>query len=207
MADVSIFDAGGKKSETMNVDDRIADSPVNRSLLKQVILAYQNNTKLGTANTKTRSEMSFSGEKPWRQKGTGRARSGTRSSPIWRSGAVAFGPRTFRRRQKTTARMKKAALQQSIGGKIRSGEVMLFKDMGLDSPSTKKISGFLNALGVIGSSILLITDNDIVYRSARNIQRVNVKAGAYVNALDLLSHKYIVADTSGFEQLLERAQK
>lgn len=207
MADVNIFDGTGKKSETMKVDDCIAESPVNGSLLKQVILAYQNNTKLGTASTKTRSEMSFSGEKPWRQKGTGRARSGSRSSPIWRSGAVAFGPRPFRRRLKTTAGMKKTALQQSIGGKVRSGEVMLFKDMGLDKPSTKKVSGFLDALGLTGSSILLLTDDDTVYRSARNIRKVTVKSGAYVNALDLLSNKYIVADTSDFKKLLERAKK
>ena len=84
MVEINVFDASGKKTGTTKVDDSEFVCPVNRSLLKQVILAYQNNTKHGTANTKTRGEVNFSTAKPWKQKGTGRARSGMRSSPVWR---------------------------------------------------------------------------------------------------------------------------
>lgn len=205
MVEVNIFDAHGKKTGTAAIDDASCERPVNMPLVRQVLLAYQNNDKLGTASTKTRSEVKFSGEKPWRQKGTGRARSGSRGSPIWRSGGVAFGPKPFTRRIKTTAKMKRTALLQSITGKIDAEEVLLFTDMDLDKPSTGKIYDFMKTTGVIGAPILVITGNDTVYKSARNIHRVDVKAGTHVNAFDILKHKYIVAEHSEFEQLLKRA--
>ena len=119
---------------------------------------------------------------------------------------MVFGPKPFRKRLKVTSNMKKAALRQSIGGKLHAEEVILFDGISLETPRTKTVYELLKKIGIVGSNILLISNDESIYKSARNIRRVEVKAGAFINALDILMHKYVVADKSEFEQLLQRAK-
>jgi large subunit ribosomal protein L4 len=206
MTDLTVFDASGKKCGTKSVDDADIDCTPNVSLLKQVVVAYQNNQRQWTASTKSRSEVNFSGEKPWRQKGTGRARSGSRASPIWRTGGVAFGPKPRAKRLKISQQMKKTALKHTLAGKVKSEEIILVDNLTIEKPRTKDIFDLLDKIGLIGSRILFLTDNDAVYKSARNIKGVEVKDGKYANAFDLLANKYVVMCQPDFEELLGRAK-
>jgi len=204
--EVAVFDSEGNKTGARSIDDPAFAEPVNTVLVKQVILAYQANTKLGTASTKTRGEVSYSGSKPWRQKGTGRARAGSRSSPLWRGGGVVFGPKPHKRRLKVPQKMKRAAFRQTLAGKMRSGEILVVEGLAMESPKTKKMYALLDKMGVAGRRVLIATRDETVYKSARNIRGVTVKDPALVNALDLLVHSYVVAGDKDFEVLLGRAR-
>lgn len=203
MYEVAVFDKSGKKSSEVKVE---FEGSINLTLMKQVVLSYVTNSKKRTASTKTRHELEYSGQKPWRQKGTGRARAGSRGSPIWRGGGVVFGPHPRDVYRRIPKRMKKAALKQSLAGKMDSSEVFVVNDFSIDAPKTKEIHALLVNMGLIGASILLVTDKDTVLKSARNIPKVEVKSWKNINAYDLLRRRYMVISREDFDSLIEKAK-
>lgn len=207
MADVNVYDVSGKKVSAKKVDDLVSsETGPNTDLMKQVALGYVANSKKYTASTKTRKEVAGTGAKPYRQKGTGRARAGTAKSPIWRGGGTVFGPHPRDIHTRLPKKMRIAALRESLSGKIVSEEVFLTDGFKLDAPKTKTVNAFLETTGIKGASILLITGDDNVYKSARNIDRVTIKAVEYVNSYDLLRHRFVVATQEDFDTLLTKVK-
>ncbi|MFH1706459.1 MAG: 50S ribosomal protein L4 [Planctomycetota bacterium] len=205
MTDVTVYDASGKKTGSRRVDDALLEGGVRLPLLQQAALAYQANAKEHTASTKTRGEVAGSGKKPWAQKHTGRARAGCRRSPLWRGGGKVFGPRPKEVTTLMPRRMKRAALRGTIAGKVASAEIYLLDGLKLDKPRTRTVHGFLEGVGILGATILILTDSATMLKSARNIPRVTIKTVKGVNAHDLLNSRFIVMTKEDFDTLLARA--
>lgn len=167
---------------------------------------YEANRRAGTHSTKTRAEVSFTNKKPWAQKHTGRARAGTRRSPLWRKGGIIFGPKPRDYGWDMPRKALRAAARSALLGKFLDGEVKALDGVSLEKPSTKRIAAALAALEVGGGALLVLpARDDVFYRSARNIEGVTVRTAAEVNAWDLLAHRNVVLVNGAFAPLLEAA--
>ncbi len=180
------------------VEDRERDtaplgSRPHRRVMREAVIMYGANRRAGTHSTKTRAEVNFSNKKPWAQKHTGRARAGTRRSPLWRKGGVMHGPRPRDHSYTMPRKALKAALRSALLGKLRDGEVFAVEGLRLESPSTKTVASVFRALGLAGSTLLVLEKQDpALWRSARNIEGTTVRIAADVNALDVLAHRNLV---------------
>lgn len=204
--DIKVYTKDAKKAPARKIDDKAIAGEVNTALIRDMVGAYWKNRNKFTASTKTRGDIGYSGKKPFRQKGTGSARAGTRTSPIWRSGGVVFGPHPRTIKSSITKKMKTKAFQQVLSGKILSNEVILHESLGLEAPKTSTVNTLLKGMGIIGSRILFVTGDNTVYKSARNIDRVKVARAQDVNILDMLSNTYIVATQEDFDTLFNKIQ-
>lgn len=173
--------------------------------LHDVVVAYRAARRSGTANTKTKAEVNLSGAKPWRQKGTGRARAGYKSSPVWVGGGVVFGPKPRDYRKKISKTVKRAALKKAISERIKAGEVFSVDRVEVATPKTKEFVSLVN--GLCGShSALVVSDafSDQTYLAARNVQTVQLVRSADVNAEDLLRFKRVIVTNGALEQIAKR---
>lgn len=173
--------------------------------LHDVVVAYRAARRSGTANTKSKADVNLSGSKPWRQKGTGRARAGYKSSPIWVGGGVVFGPKPRDYRKKISKTVKRAALNKAISERIKSGEVFSVERIEVSVPKTKEFVALVSKL--CGSdSALLISDSfsEQTYMAARNVQGVHLVRSCDVNAEDLLRFKKVVLTTGALGEISKR---
>ena len=188
-----LFDVEGKSLGHIDVLDDLFDSPPKPALVHQVVVARQANARQGTASTKTRAEVSGGGRKPWRQKGTGRARVGSIRSPIWRGGGVVFGPSPRSYEQRTPKRMRRAALKASLSSKVKDGSLIVVDKLILSEAKTRYLITVLESLNAYGS-VLLVGDGieDDVIRSARNVPKLKTLPAFQLNAYDLLKHRRVI---------------
>jgi len=198
-----VFDIEGNKIKSFELPSEIFDVAWNADLVKQVVDTAETNTRIAKAHTKMRGEVRGGGKKPWRQKGTGRARHGSRRSPIWVGGAVTFGPRNEKVYKKSiTKKMKAKALASMLSQKARDGELFFFSDIDFgDTPKTKKAVEMFgkisnknfNPLSKVSRSslVLLCNDNKTTTRSLQNINNVGVSLVSSLNARDLALYRYI----------------
>ncbi len=202
---IPLFDSKGKKAGTLDLNKDIFTGECNKSLLYQALVMYRANQRKGTASTKTRGDVRGSGKKPWRQKGTGRARVGSKRNPVWRGGGIAFGPHPRDFRYSLPKKMRKGALVSSLNTKLTSGKVIGVTDLALGEPKTKKISALLSALGIDTRVLLLVKnpDRNLVLAS-RNIKRLVLKKADEATALDVLSSDNIVITKEAAEGLLSK---
>ena len=157
------------------------------------VVAYMASQRSGTACAKTRSEVAGTGKKPWRQKGTGRARAGSFQSPIWRGGGVVFGPRPRDFRKDINKKTRKLALKKALSERIKSGEVLVVDQINLDKPQTKAVVEILNNLKVDGTALFVMaTPDENVQLSARNIPYVGITTSQSLNTYDTLKFDRIV---------------
>lgn len=173
--------------------------------LHDVVVAYRAARRSGTANTKTKAEVNLSGAKPWRQKGTGRARAGYKSSPVWVGGGVVFGPKPRDYRKSISKTVKRAALKKAISERIKAGEVYAVDRVEVSAPKTKEFVGLVVSL--CGSENALIVSqsfSDYTYLAARNVQRVQLVRAIDVNAEDLLRFKKVIVTSSALEEIAKR---
>lgn len=173
--------------------------------LKDCLVAFQANMRQGDACAKMRGEVSGTGKKPWRQKGTGMARHGSKRSPIWAGGGVAHGPRPRDYTQKMNKKVKRLALGRALFNCLTEGSLALIEALDVDQPKTQLFDAILNKVNPNGS--LLIVDEffkDNVLLAARNLERVYVIDADSLNAWDLVRHKTILISENGFERLLKR---
>jgi large subunit ribosomal protein L4 len=195
-----------------NQEKEVADFPVfegNRGVnaLRQVIIAHQANARQGNASTKTRADVSGTGKKAFRQKGTGGARRGNRRSPIMKGGGVAFGPKPRDYSQKLNKKIRKLALGRALFEQANNGSIDLIEDWIVAEPKTRIVSGILNNIAPNGKVLMLGDDfsNDALL-ACRNIPRLSVTRSSDVNALDLVHHDHIIVSEKGLETVLERAK-
>ncbi len=191
---ISVYNKKGKSDKEIELPDEIFSLPINSGLVHQVVTCQQSNRRQNSAHTKDRSEKRGGGKKPWRQKGTGRARHGSIRSPIWRGGGVTFGPRNERNyKKKINKKERRKALFMSLSGKAKNDLIIALDDLEIEKPKTKELS-FLNDLPCNDGSILIAADkvDENLLLAARNIEDVEVMEARNLNSLDLLSYKYLV---------------
>jgi large subunit ribosomal protein L4 len=171
----------------------VFESRVNDSLLFDQVLAQLASRRAGTHSTKTRAFVSGGGKKPWKQKGTGRARAGSNRSPIWRGGAVIFGPQPRSYEYRLPGSSRRGALASALAQKARDGEMKVVDSITLDQPKTKQLAAVLASLGVPAGTLLVIAGRDRnVELAARNLPRVLVLPVEGLNVYDILRHKNLV---------------
>ena len=195
MATVAVYNMDGVKTGSMEVSDSIFQAEVNKSVLHTVVTNYLANQRQGTQSTKTRTEVSGGGIKPWRQKGTGRARQGSIRAPQWTGGGVALGPKPRDYRYSINKKLKKIALKSAISAKYEAYEIFVVEDLKMDEIKTATIAKMLKGLE-IDSKALIVTANcdENVYKSARNIKGVTPTYVDVLNAYEVLKHdKFIIS--------------
>ena len=173
--------------------------------LHEVIVAMRAARRSGTANTKTKAEVDLSGAKPWRQKGTGRARAGYKSSPIWRGGGVVFGPKPRDYSKRTSKSQRRLAFQKALSERIKDGDVLTVDEIAIPEIKTKKFVDFVKKQ-TDARKVLLISDafDEKTCISARNVKPVKLAKASDVNAEELLAFEKIVVTSKGLEQLAAR---
>jgi large subunit ribosomal protein L4 len=203
MASAKLYDFSGSVKGTVELPDSLFGAPVNKGVLYDSVRQYLANQRRGTSKAKGRSEVSYSTKKPYKQKGTGRARAGMRSSPIWRHGGVVFGPHPRDYHYAIPRKMKRAALLSALSDKGLRESVVVVEGISLEKPKTKPFAGFLKAAGLTGKRVLFVTDawNDTVYRSMRNIPGVDIIVSRNVNAYGVLRAEVLLITREGLSSL------
>jgi large subunit ribosomal protein L4 len=193
MAAVDVIDVSGAKSGTVELSDAVFGVEPNVPLMHQVVTAQLAARRSGTQSTRTRAEVAGGGAKPWRQKGTGRARAGSIRAPHWRGGGVALGPKPRSYAQRTPKKMIKAALHSALSDRAAEGNVLVVDEWSFEAPSTKAAVKFLSAIDATGRVLVVIDPADTVaVKSFRNLGQVHVCAPRELNAYDVLVADVVV---------------
>lgn len=193
MPTVPIYNRTGKSVGDLPLADDVFGVPVKKQLVHRVVTAYLANQRAGTAATKTRAEVRGGGRKPWRQKGTGRARHGSIRSPIWRGGGVTFGPQPRKYTQTLSKKLKRLAMKMVLSDKVAGQAFTALESLTMKAPKTKEFVGVLKALK-LGRSVLLVTKDaeDAVYRSAANVPGVTVLPTGNLTLYAVVRHENLV---------------
>lgn len=201
-----VVDMGNKVVEEIELDAHVFDGSVKKKTLYQAIVGYRANRRLGLAETKTRGEVSGGGKKPWRQKGTGRARHGSTRSPLWRHGGVVFGPHPRDFSYTMPQQIRNEALRSSLNARITSGDVVLVEKIHILAPKTKEFAKFLDALKLSATSVLCVLESvtENIKRSARNIQGLQLLDSSSLNAYDVMNTKKIILSRDSLKNLTKR---
>jgi large subunit ribosomal protein L4 len=190
----------GEEVGEAELADSIFGVDVNESVMHQALLRQLANARLGTVSTKTRGEVSGGGRKPWRQKGTGRARHGSTREPQWRGGGIAFGPRPRSYRQRMPRKMRRLALRSALTVKAAGNQIVLLDDLSMEMPKTSEMVAILDNLSVDSTALLVLPDaNTEVTRSARNIPDVKVLRAQCLNVRDLLEYDFLIMPLGSLE--------
>jgi large subunit ribosomal protein L4 len=197
---VPVYNIQGEQvSETELRDDIFAVS-VSQPLMHQALVRQLANARLGTHKAKARGEVSGGGRKPWRQKGTGRARQGSIRAPHWRGGGIVFGPTPRSYRQKMPRKMRRQALRSALSVKASGAQVRVLDTLEMSEPKTTQVLGILRNLGIESSALILLPQRDeVILRSVRNLPEVRTLVAQYLNVRDLLQYDYILMPLASLE--------
>jgi len=203
---IDVFNTENKKVEEIEIDDKILDVKVKDDLVHNVLLAYLNNQHIGSANTKTRGEVSGGGKKPWKQKGTGRARHGSIRSPIWKGGGVTFGPRAHKVRFKVNKKESQNALKAILSKRIKNNQITLLNEINITVPKTKVLFNILKNFMSNKNKNLLIVDkmDDVLKKASRNIDCLKVVNSENLNTYDIFIADNVLITKDAIEKLLKR---
>jgi len=205
MSSLRIYDMNGSEVGTFEVPAEWLVANKGGQAVHDSVTAYLAGRRAGTASTLSKSEVSGSGRKPWRQKGTGRARAGYRQSPVWRGGSVAFGPRPRSFGMKVNKKVARLALQRVFSDLIAQGSVMVIDELTLEEARTRRFAALLKALKIAGAA-LFVADKveEQIARAARNIPNVEVVAARNVNAYQLMRYPVVVMTRAGIQDMAGR---
>ncbi len=193
MPQVSVYNTSGQVTKTIDLDESIFGIEPNAPVMHQALLRQQANARQGNASSKTRGQVGGGSAKPWAQKGTGRARQGTTSSPLWKGGGVVFGPHPRKYTQDMPKQARRVALRSALSNKVAEDQLVVLDELKLAEPKTKEMSGILAALPVETSVLIALPERDEdVERAARNLPAVKVLQVGFLNVADLLSYDYLV---------------
>jgi large subunit ribosomal protein L4 len=201
---LSVHDLKGKVHETIALDPLFESGPINTGVVYQAVLMYQAGQREGTAATKNRGDVSGGGKKPWRQKGTGQARHGSRRSPIWRGGGTTFGPSPRDYSYSVPLQIKRKAVIEGVKDKVRSQKLFLVNGLEIASPKTRLVAEILDVFKLEKPLFLVEKKTDNLILASRNLPQVAVKTAEEVNALDMLSHKECLMTKAAYAGLVKR---
>ncbi len=190
---VALYNKQGEQVGDIELNEGVFATDINESLIHDVIVMQNANKRQGTASTKTRAMTRGGGRKPWRQKGTGRARHGSIRSPIWVGGGVTFGPSPRDYSYKMPKKARRKALRSALSAKMQSDELLVIDELEISSPKTKEITDLLSNLKIEGKAILVISDYDsTIYLSARNIPGVKSVPAKELSVSDVMKHGKLI---------------
>jgi large subunit ribosomal protein L4 len=202
---VKVFDTKAAEAGNVELDDSIFGIEPNVAVMHQALLRQQANARLGTHETKTRAQVRGGGRKPWRQKGTGRARQGSTRSPQWRGGGVVFGPHQRSYDQDMPKKMRRLAIRSALSAKAQADEVIIIKGLSDIEPKTKAMMALLAELPASQRSTLIVIgpegEQSIAYRAAGNLENVKVIRAGYVNVHDVLKHERLLLTTEAVDAI------
>ena len=195
MATIEIKDVKGAAAGTVELSDAVFAIEPNVPVMHRTVKAQQASWRQGTANTRTRGMVRGGGKKPWRQKGTGRARQGSTRAPQWTHGGIVFAPKPRSYSYVLNKKVKRLAMKSALSAKAAAGEIIVIDSIKMDSIKTKDFRAFLNAVKADGKSLVVTPAKDeIVVKSARNIPGVETSMANLINVYDILKAKYLVLD-------------
>jgi large subunit ribosomal protein L4 len=201
MAKIDILDIRRQKVSEVEVDDRLLQEADKPHLIYDVVRMQLACRRSGTAATKERSFIRGGGKKPWRQKGTGRARSGSSRSPLWRGGGTVFGPHPRDYSYRLPRKVRQAALRSALSAKLREEKLLVLDNLDLGEIRTKKFVEVLDHLGISSALIVIEGGNEILEKSARNVPRVQVMRWEGLNVYDILRFEHLIFLRSSLEKL------
>ena len=189
MPTVATYNQSGVKVGEIQLNDAVFGVEVNEAVMHQAVVRQLSNERLGTHATKTRGMVRGGGRKPWKQKGTGRARAGSSRSPIWIGGGTTFGPQRRSYYKAMPRKARRLAVKSALSDKVNNSELYVLEEITLAAPKTKEVLNIINSFNVGDAKVLFITEGDVnVERSARNIQGVKALACEGMNIFDLLHY-------------------
>lgn len=201
---INILNIEGNSCGEIELSDKVL-IPLKQELITDVVLQELANERSGTASTKTKGDVSGGGRKPWKQKGTGRARQGSTRNPHWRGGGVAFGPHPKDYHYSINDKMKKIAFKSALSEKIRSNQVVVLDKLELDKIKTKTLVGILEKLEVLGTALLILNKkDDVIIKSARNIDGVKLVPLSQMSVHDIANYEKIIITKDAMSQLTTR---
>jgi len=199
-----VYNAKGQEKGRLELP-AFFNTEVSSELLHEFTTAYLNNQRAGTHKTKTRGEVSFSGAKPWKQKGTGNARAGQRNSPLWRKGGIIFGPQPRDYYTKMSKQKKKLSLNMAFSAQLQNGNVMVVDSVKVDEAKTKKVAELIKNLKVSGKKVVFAINGDADFRlAARNVKNIVVENAKNINAYQVLWADKLIITADAIETLKQR---
>jgi large subunit ribosomal protein L4 len=205
---LTVKDLQGREQGELTLGFQPVDEGKGSQAVHDVVVAYMAAQRMGTACTKTMGDVAGSGKKPWRQKGTGRARAGSFASPLWRGGGVVFGPKPRDYTKKVTKKTKQLALRKAMTERVKAGDVTVLNDFTLDSAKTKNFVGVLNTLKVAGSTLLVTSGTeDKLSRASRNVQGLEITNPISLNTYQVLKYKNLLFTRAALETLDARLKE
>ena len=204
MPTVATYNMAGKEVGKIELNDAVFAVEVNEAVMHQAVVRQLSNERLGTHATKTRGMVRGGGRKPWKQKGTGRARSGSTRSPLWIGGGTVFGPSPRSYYKAMPRKARRLAVKSALSEKVNNNDLIVMEELTLAAPKTKEVLNILNNFEVGDAKVLIITEGDVnVEKSARNIQGVKALASTGLNIFDLLHHDKLFITKGAVAQIEE----
>lgn len=208
MATVKSYTSAGAAAADITVDDATLTLEKGAQAVKDVVTAYRNALRAGTASTLGKGEVSGSNKKPWKQKGTGNARAGFRQSPVWRGGGVAHGPKPRDFEQKVNKKVMKLAFARALSDRIAEGRVIVVSEFKFEAPKTKLMAALLKTLGVDRTAVVVQKEvDDTVVLATSNLPRIDYSTAQALDVYTVMANRVLVCDKAGFDALLERLAK
>ena len=204
MPKVALFDQKGSKVSDIELNDSVFGIEPNNHVLFEAVVMQRASLRQGTHKTKIRSEVAGGGRKPWRQKGTGRARQGSIRSPQWRGGGTVFGPTPRSYSYKLPKKVRRLAIKSALSSKVLDEKVLVLESLAFDAPKTKDFKGVLQALSIDSKALIVTADLDEnVALSGRNIPGVTILTAEGINVLDVLNHDKLILTKAAVEKVEE----
>ncbi|NQZ56296.1 MAG: 50S ribosomal protein L4 [Lentisphaeraceae bacterium] len=210
---IQVLDKQGSTTEEFEVQAQWIEREKGEQAVHEAVVAYLAGLRAGTACTKTRSEVRGGGKKPYKQKGTGRARAGSTRSPIWRGGGITFGPKPRSYKQNLNKKAKRLAVRRALAERLDAGQIVVVEDFTFDAPKTKLAAAFLKNINAANRPVVILDDSIMddaknnTYLAFRNVAGCSIIGAAWVNAYILLSGQKIVITKTALQQLGERIAK
>jgi len=199
---IDVFDKENKKVSTLEIKSEIFESPVREDILHTVVNWQLTKRRSGTASTKTRGEVRGGGSKPWRQKGTGRARQGSNRSPLWRKGAIIFGPKPKEWAYKVPKKVRKNALRSVLALKFSENKIFVVDSLELNEIKTRNVQNLLKKFD-LKSALIVDKDNENLYKSSRNIIKVKYINEQGINVYDILKYDNLIISSDSLNKVQE----
>jgi len=203
MTSVNMFNMEGAQVGEIELNDAVFNRQINKSLMHQAVVLYLASQRRGTHAVKSRGMVSGGGKKPWRQKGTGRARVGSSRNPVWRGGGVAFGPQPRSYSFSMPRKQRRVALASALTDKVQNGNLVVLDELSFAAPKTKDMINVLSKFGADNALVVFVGDNENVVKSARNIVGITPVKADGVNTYNILNHKKMIITKEAVAQLQE----
>ncbi|MBR6040618.1 MAG: 50S ribosomal protein L4 [Clostridia bacterium] len=203
MPNVALYDIKGQNIGDIALSEEIFGQPVNAAVMHEVVVAHLANCRQGTQSAKTRSEVSGGGKKPWRQKGTGRARQGSTRSPQWRHGGVVFAPKPRDYTIRVNKKVKRLAMKSALSSKVEANELIVFDALDIEAPKTKEMVKVLKNVDVSKALIVLADKDEKVERASANIEGVKTTLVGTLNVYEILKYEKLILTKASVEKIEE----